>query len=86
MASCGNRYKESPMLIFVPPTSFEGCGEDSFDWKRLSELLASLIMTVGIGVLLVTLCHALMMLVIDGAMELQSGFGPPPSLKPMLKL
>jgi hypothetical protein len=69
------------MLLFVPPTSFETWGEHPFHWAALSQLLASLIMIVSVGALFVTLCHALIVLLLGEPIDLQNGFGPPSFLR-----
>ena len=67
------------MLLFVPPSSFEGFGEYPYDPSDLSHLLAGVIMIVSMGALTLTLCRALLMLLF-GAPMFQDGFGPPLSL------
>jgi hypothetical protein len=69
------------MLLFVPPTSFEAWGEHPFHWAALSQWLASVIMIVSVGALFVTLCHALIVILVGEPIELQSGFGPPSFLR-----
>ena len=39
------------MLLFVPPSSFEGCGENPYDRTTLSQLLAGLMVIVSFGAL-----------------------------------
>jgi hypothetical protein len=72
------------MLLFVPPTSFEGCGEYPYDRTTLGQLLAGLIVIVSLGALTLTLCYALSMLLVGE--PLQGGFGPPPSQHIMLSI
>ena len=74
------------MLLFVPPRSFEGCGEYPCHRIPPSHLLAGLMMVVSLGALSVTLCHALITLLVGDPIELQSGFGPPGSLQVMLAI
>jgi hypothetical protein len=45
--------------LFVPPTSFEGCGQSPYERTSISQLLASLIMFVSLGGLTLTLCRCL---------------------------
>ena len=74
------------MLLFVPPLSFEGYGEHPYDPSGLSHLLAGFIMIVSIGALTLTLCRAILMLLVGAPVELLGGFGPPPSQHVMLSL
>ena len=74
------------MLLFVPPSSFEGCGENPYDRTTLSQLLAGLMVIVSFGALTLILCHALLMLLVGAPPELLDGFGPPPSQHVMLSI
>ena len=74
------------MLLFVPPIPFEGCGEYHYHRIPPSHLLAGLMMLVSLAALSVTLCHALIMLLVGASIELQGGFGPPASLRVMLAI
>ena len=74
------------MLLFVPPRSFESCGEYPYHRIPPSHLLAGLMVVVSLAALSVTLCHALIMLLVGASIELQSGFGPPASLRVMLAI
>ena len=64
------------MLLFVPPSSFEGFGEYPYDPSDLSHLLAGAIMIISMGALTLTLCRALLMLWF-GAPMFQERFWPP---------
>ena len=47
------------MLLFVPPTSFDGFGEHPYDGTTLSQLLAGLIVIVSFLSLTLTVCYGL---------------------------
>jgi hypothetical protein len=74
------------MLLFVPPWSVEGYGESPYDPSDFSHLLAVFIMIVSVGALTITLCRALLMLLMGVPVELLGGFGPPPSQHFMLSI
>ena len=71
------------MLLFLPTASFEGFGEDPYDPSSLSDLLAGLIVIVSFVTLTLTLCHALLMMLVGTPIL---GFGPPPSHHIMLSI
>ena len=66
------------MLLFVPPTSFDGFGEHPYAGTTLSQLLAGLIVIVSFLSLTLTVCYGLVMLLLGVQLELPGGFGPPP--------
>ena len=68
------------MLLFVPSSSFEGFDEHPYDPTSLSQLLAGLIVIVSFVALTLTLCHALLSMLVGTPI----GFGPPPSHHLML--
>ena len=63
--------------LFVPPSSFDGCGQDPYDGASPSQLLAELMLIVSFGALTLTLCYALAMFLVSEPLEI--GFGPPAS-------
>ena len=71
------------MLLFVPSSSFEGFGEHPYDPTNLSELLAHLMVMVSLLALTLTLCRAMLMLLVGAQIEFLDGFGPPLSLLPL---
>jgi hypothetical protein len=71
------------MHIFAPPTPFDDGGEYFSDWTSPSQIVAGIMAIVSFAALTLTLCHALTILLSE-AFALPNGFGPPPSLHPML--
>ena len=71
------------MLLFVPTSSFEGFDEHPYDPTSLSQLLACLIVIVSFVALTLTLCHAILMMLVGTPIP---GFGPPPSHHVMLSI
>jgi hypothetical protein len=58
------------LYLFVPPTFFDGSGEQPSDGTTIRELLASLLVIVSLGALALTVCIAQGLILSDGSLEL----------------